>query len=155
VRIAFKSVPRKARGPVYVDTSALLKLYFREPQSKATNDLLQGRSDVVISQLAVTEMVSALARRCREGALAFEEAADVQQAVLLHIEKGIFRCIDVQPETHRDAERLLLETRTVPLRAADALHLALAQGARVKSLVTFDHRTAEASRIVGFDTLPR
>ncbi len=145
----------KAEGLLYVDTSALLKLYFREPESKTTNDFLRGRRDVVISQLAVTEMVSALARRCREGALDVAIASEAQQAVLDHIETGVFRCLEMFPDIHREAERMLLTTSAVPLRAADALHLALARNARAKTLVTFDRRMTEAGRAVGFVTLPR
>ncbi len=155
VPIGSKAASREARGPLYVDTSALLKLYFREPESNLSNAILRGRSDVMISHLAVTEMVSALARRCREGTLPFDVAAKARRAVLDHIETGIFRCVDLLPESHREAEDLLLETKAVALRAADALHLALARGARANGIVTFDRRMAEAGRIAGFVTLPR
>jgi len=149
-----KAISKRAGGPLYVDTSALLKLYFRESDSNAANELLRGRRDVVISQLAITEMISAIARRCREGALDFKMASVAQQAILDHIETGIYACLDLLPETHREAERILFTTREIPLRAADALHLALARSARARSLLTFDRRMAEAGRTAGFVTFP-
>jgi predicted nucleic acid-binding protein len=52
-------------------------------------------------------------------------------------------------DTHREAERLLLALKDVPMRAADALHLALATTAGAAAVVTFDHRLEEAARAVG------
>ena len=56
--------------------------------------------------------------------------------------------------THREAERLLLVVQTVPLRAADALHLALAIAGDAASIVTFDRRLADAARSVGLAAFP-
>jgi len=153
VPIASKA-PDLLHGPLYVDTSALLKLYFPEPDSGTVNLLLRGRSDVVISQLAITEMSSALARRCREGGLDKNVAAVARKAVLAHVDNGVYHCVDLMPETHREAERILSETAVTPLRAADALHLALAKSARTISLLTYDVRMANAARIVGLVTIP-
>lgn len=142
------------KGPLYADTSALFKLYFPEPRGDAVNQTLLGRRDVVISELTVTEMVSALARRRREGVLHADVARKVYRTVLRHIEEGIYRCLELSAQTHREAERLLLVTEAVPLRAADALHLALAGSVRAKSLLTFDQRMAGAARAAGFVTIP-
>jgi hypothetical protein len=51
-------------GPLYCDTSALLKLFLPEPGSDAFNEVVEGRDDVLVSDLAVTEIVSALAGDC-------------------------------------------------------------------------------------------
>ena len=56
-------------GPLYCDTSALLKLYLPEPDSDAFNEVVEDRNDVLVSDLAVTEMISAIARRLRHGSL--------------------------------------------------------------------------------------
>ena len=52
-------------GPIYCDTSALLKLYFPEPRSADLTRVVEGRDDLLVSDLAVTEIVSALSRRVR------------------------------------------------------------------------------------------
>jgi predicted nucleic acid-binding protein len=41
-----------------------------------------------------------------------------------------------------------------PLRAADALHLALATEAEARAVVTFDQRLAAAALLAGMDVLP-
>jgi predicted nucleic acid-binding protein len=56
--------------------------------------------------------------------------------------------------THREAERLLPAVQAVPLRAADAFHLALAFEGDAPSIVTFDRRLADAARSVGLAAFP-
>ena len=53
--------------PIYLDASALIKLFVPEPESDALNASLVGAEDVVVSELALTEVASALGRRVREG----------------------------------------------------------------------------------------
>jgi uncharacterized protein with PIN domain len=63
-------------GPVYVDASALVKLYFPDSDSARLNRRLAGRRDFVASDLAVTEVVSSLARRQRDGMLCAPRSGD-------------------------------------------------------------------------------
>jgi hypothetical protein len=141
-------------GPLYCDTSALLKLYVPEPGSDEFNDLVEGRSDVLVADLALTEIVSALSRRLREGALARETARRVQQAILGRLDAGVYQRVELTRDVHRRAEHFLLTLPETPLRAADALHLALATSARASSLASFDARLAAAARAVGLVTHP-
>jgi predicted nucleic acid-binding protein len=55
---------------------------------------------------------------------------------------------------HRRAEHVLLTLTAAPLRAADALHLALATAARAASLASFDARMAAAARAIGLAVYP-
>ena len=55
---------------------------------------------------------------------------------------------------HREAERLLLSGEKISLRAADALHLALAVLAEVRTIVTFDQRMGRAANGVGLAVFP-
>ena len=57
-------------------------------------------------------------------------------------------------DVHRRAEQFLLSLPETPLRAADALHLALAASARAASLASFDARLAAAARAVGLTIYP-
>jgi len=50
----------------------------------------------------------------------------------------------------REAERLLM-VLGLPLRAADALHLALATDAQCRVLMTFDARLGAAAEAAGFE----
>jgi predicted nucleic acid-binding protein len=52
----------------------LVKLLVPEPESDDLNRALVGLTDVIVSDLALTEMASALGRRTREPRLARKEA---------------------------------------------------------------------------------
>lgn len=141
-------------GPLYCDASALAKLFLPEVGSDELNTVVAGRSDLLISELAITEVASALARRARAGALGEAIARRVHRKVLAIVASGAFRRLDLLPETHREAERLLLAARSAPLRAADALHLALALTARASTILTYDRTLARAARIQGLAAWP-
>jgi predicted nucleic acid-binding protein len=141
-------------GPLYCDTSALLKLYLPEPSSDEFNRTVEGRVDLLVSDLAVTEVVSALARRLRQGALTREVARRVQHAIVGRIDDGVYRRVELTRDVHRRAEHFLLTLTGTPLRAADALHLALAMSARAASMASFDVQLRAAAQAVGFATYP-
>lgn len=146
--------PRRMRevpGPVYLDASALARLYFPEPGSDALDEALRGRRDLTVSDLAVTEVLAALAER----RLAKVEigAAQARPALVADLEAGMYRRAEIVPATHRAAERLLVAA-TPPLRASQALHLALAMTAGVASFLTYDRRLGEAAGDLGLWCLP-
>lgn len=136
-------------GPIYCDASALVKLYLPEPESGQVNRLVQGRRDLIVSDLAVTEIVSSIARRWRDGVVDRETVTRLQRVILADLDGDLFQRADLTPSTHREAERLLLSLSTVPLRAADALHLALAVTHRAMTMLTFDRRLADAAQAAG------
>jgi uncharacterized protein len=140
-------------GPIYVDSSALVKVYLPEPDSSRVDDLLRKRTDLIVSDLVLTEIVSAAARRMREGDLTREDVITVRQAILDDVRSERLRLLDLDSETHREAERLLV-TLDAPLRAADSLHLTLALGSRCSTIMTFDAKLSEAARHVGMAVFP-
>jgi predicted nucleic acid-binding protein len=128
--------------PVYLDASALVKLFVPEEESDALNGALSGLTDVIVSDLALTEMASALSRRTREKRLTPEQARRLYREVSkLHAGS---RRAELTPPIHRRAERLMLSL-TVPLRTLDALHLATALDAEAATVVTFDPRLRDAA----------
>lgn len=137
---------RIVSSPVYLDASALAKLYVGEADSAELERALIGRSDLLVSELAITEVVSALARRVRQRDLSSRDAGRVHRRILADRERGEFRHLDLSPDLHRAAERLLMQIGgTVPLRASDALHLALAGSAPAGAFVTYDRQLREAA----------
>ncbi len=141
-------------GPLYLDASALAKLYLPEPGSDALDAAIRGRSDLIVSDLAITEIVSAISRRRREGSLPSLSVLRLHRKILADIESGIYVRSDLMPEVHREAERLLLAIDNIALRAADALHLALASLSGASAIVTYDLRQAEAANRIGLNSLP-
>lgn len=139
---------------MYLDASALVKLYLPEAESGELNRAVEGRRDLLVSDLSITEIVSSVSRRRREGALDLSVAVRLHRAILGHVEAGVYRRIDLTTTTHREAERMLLSTEAGPLRAADALHLALAVSGDASSLVTYDRRMADVGRSIGLNVFP-
>ena len=66
----------------------------------------------------------------------------------------MYQRVELTRDVHRRAEHLLLSRTDIPLRGADALHLALATSARAASLASFDVRLAAAARTVGLAVHP-
>jgi predicted nucleic acid-binding protein len=141
-------------GPIYVDTSALFKLYLPERGSDELNRAVAGRRDLVVSELAVTEFASAIARRKREGDLAETDAGHLHQALLRHVDSKLYLLLGLTPSTHRSAEKILLSLETEVLRAADALHLAQAHDSEARTLATYDSHLRRAATARGFALLP-
>jgi len=102
----------------------------------------------------VTEIVSSPCRRRREGAVGTSIIVRLHQAVLDHIEAGIYRRVEMLPAAFRDAERFLLSVESAPLRAADALHLALAVSGDAKTVLTYDRRMGRAASALGLNVFP-
>lgn len=137
-------------SPIYLDTSAVAKLYVPETDSDALESALLGRTDLLVSDLAVTELASALVRRVRQGDLAARDANLVYRTLRRDLSARQFTHLQLVPETYREAERLLATIgQRVPLRAGDALHLAAAIGGGAQGVVTFDHHLREAARAAG------
>jgi len=125
-----------------------------EPGSDEFNRAVEGRDDVLISDLTLTEVISALARRLREGALTREIVRRVQHAMIERLDGDTYHRIELTRDVHRRAEHFLLTLTGMPLRAADALHLALATSSHALSLASFDARLRAAARAVGLATYP-
>jgi predicted nucleic acid-binding protein len=141
-------------GPLYCDTSALLKLYLPEPGSEAFNRAVEGRDDLFVSDLTVTEIVSALSRRLRQGSLLHGAARRAQRAIIGRLDDGAYQRVELTRDVHRQAEDFLLSLTETPLRAADALHLALATSVRTASIASFDVRLLAAARAIGLAIYP-
>jgi hypothetical protein len=137
--------------PVYLDASALVKLFVPEAESDDLNQALAGLTDVIISDLALTEMASAIGRRMREQRLARADAQRLyREASKLH---ATSHRAELTPPIHRRAERLMLSL-TVSLRALDALHLATALDSEAATVVTFDPRLRDAASSQGLFVAP-
>ena len=146
---------RIASSPVYIDTSALAKLYVAEAESRLLERALIGRRDLLVSDLAVTELVSVLMRRARERSIALESATLIHGALMQRLAERMLHRVAVDGSVHRDAERLLMRFGDrIALRAADAMHLMLATRSGARSFVTFDRRLTSAARVHGEFDLP-
>jgi uncharacterized protein len=137
--------------PIYLDASALVKLFVPEEESDSLNRALAGLTDVIVSDLALSEVASALGRRTREQRLTRNEARRLYREVSkLH---ASCRQAELTPPVHRRAERLMLSL-TLPLRTLDALNLATALDAEAATMVTCDSRLRAAAVSQGLFVAP-
>jgi predicted nucleic acid-binding protein len=90
----------------------------------------------------------------REGATTPEAIHLVQQAIAARLDDGSCQRVELTRHTYRQAEYFLVTLTATPLRAADALHLALATAARAASMASFDARLRPAARAVGLAIYP-
>jgi len=105
----------------YLDTSALVKLYFQEPGTAAMQRLAAApRARLAISSLGVLEFQAAVRARQRARTLAARAAAGVLEHFRQREAHGLLR--QILTEAAFDVAALLLDRH--PLRAPDALQLA-------------------------------
>jgi predicted nucleic acid-binding protein len=123
-------------GTAYVDSSALLKLVVREPETAALEADLADRDGLVASRLAVVECRRA-AQRASHGRV-LQTVDQILDAIYL---------IEVTPAMLDDAAAV----DPPVLRSLDAIHLAtaLSVGDPDLEVITYDRRFAEAARANG------
>ncbi|MCZ2826664.1 MULTISPECIES: type II toxin-antitoxin system VapC family toxin [unclassified Modestobacter] len=110
---------------LYLDTSVLIALVTAEPRSAALRDWAEAVDDVfVTSDWSLTEVASGLSIKQRTGALTERERAVVERALARFLAENV-EVVGVHRVDYRTAARLSAQP-TPPLRAADALHLAVA-----------------------------
>jgi len=142
----------------FADTSALVKLYVDEPGAA---EVRGQAAPFTVSAVARVEVVSALARKNRSGAL----AGDVAHVFARHFEAdwhgsgdepSRFTIVDAGPSILNEAAALV---RVHPLGALDAIQLASAVLARraapeLDTFLTFDDRLRDAAAAEGFAVVP-
>ena len=120
----------------YLDSSAIVKLAVREPESLALRRYLRRRQPLVASALARTEVLRALLP-------AGEEAVARGRSVLQRLD-----LVRVNDRILNAAGAL----RPADLRSLDAIHLVTAGelGDDLDALVTYDHRMVSAAQQLGY-----
>ena len=126
---------------LYLDSSALVKLAWKEDESSSLNKMLAGWPDRVSSELSHVEVIRAAHRVSTEPAV-HTRAREVLAAVNLLAISG---------------EVLELAATVEPnqLRSLDAIHLgsALALGSDLGAMVTYDVALASAARQAGIEVI--
>ncbi|HET7876420.1 MAG TPA: type II toxin-antitoxin system VapC family toxin [Methylomirabilota bacterium] len=138
---------------IYLDTSALVKLYVDEEGSATVREALGPLTLAVTSAIAYLEARAALARRRREGGLAVAAYRGTVRA--LEADWQQYMVVQVHEALIRDAARLAEARR---LRAYDALHLASARLIRRRLgppivFACWDRELERVARAEGFRVL--
>jgi predicted nucleic acid-binding protein len=133
----------------YVDTSALLRIIFREPGAL---DELRSFDALVSSELIVVESARTIDRLRHQGSLTAHEAAVRGRAVTQWLE-AIDLVLLRPPVLSRASEPM-----PMPLGTLDAVHLATAliwrdRVSPLPAMATHDTALASAARAFGFEVL--
>lgn len=141
---------------IFWDTSALVPLLVEETNSPLAREVAERDGDLLVWWGTPVEVLSAIARREREGGMSAADADGAREGLALL--EGAWSEVLASDEVRDGASRLL---RVHPIRASDALQLAAAltwARGRPKGcgMFTFDASLAEAARREGFDlVVPR
>lgn len=138
---------------IYLDTSALGALFFREPAAAAVLSRLESvdNGGLCVSAWALAEMTSVGAIKERTGSIDSAGRMECLAAFNRFVSDSVI-LVEVEPGDFRTAV-VLLDTPALALRAGDALHLAIARRLRA-GLATVDARQALAARHYGMELFP-
>jgi predicted nucleic acid-binding protein len=130
---------------LYLDTSALVKLFFREAGSKVVIDLVGKADSVITSQVAYAESCSALARRKRDKRLTDKEFETAKR----NLDETWPQMDTILVDEIKAGELAIKHV----IRGFDAIHLAAALELRTiedkaidLTFCSFDARQNEAAR---------
>jgi uncharacterized protein len=124
---------------IYFDTSALAKWYLREEQSDEVEAYIQAHGPVAISDLTVVEMRSLLSRHRREKSIDIGLEGQIFATFQEDIRQGFLICHPFPSGLALATTNLLTLLQDIPLRALDALHLAIAREFQAETIATSDH----------------
>lgn len=138
---------------LYLDTSALVKLYVPETDSATITHLLDTAEMVSTSRVAYAEARAAFARKRREQAVTLRDYRTIVQD--LENDWDTFFIVDVSDGLIKRAGQL---AETFALRGYDAVHLASAaiigeQGSQAVMFACFDEKLSRAARRQGLAVL--
>ena len=136
----------------YIDTSYLAPYYLPEVSSEVVERRLLKLpvGSLVISPLVRSEFASLLSRKSRTKEMDGADARRTMTALDTHLAAGILRMVSVGPRDFERATEWIMAMRH-PLRAPDALHLAVA-AREDAAFWTLDKALARAAKWVGLET---
>jgi len=137
---------------VYVDTSALVPVFIQEPKSEAVIAWLESSgARLAISEWSLVEFASAASIKVRSGRLTASLARDARARVDDFAKKHCLVALPGQQEYRRAAE--WAGNDALKLRAADALHLAIADSLRAEAILCLDDSMIESATSLGISVV--
>jgi len=124
----------------YFDTSSLLKFIIKEIGSEENLNIWNFSDEKVCSQLTRTEMHSALMRKVREGSI----SASAMRARLNAMDK-LFADVILVDITSEVIDASCELVKELPLKSADAIHLATALMVRADLFSSSDKKLCAAA----------
>lgn len=141
---------------IYVDTSLLTAYFIPEVGSQKVQNFLLKQDEVNISILTRVEFASSIKSRHLSTdptlKISKEDAFKVLKELSAQIQNGYYHLLPIFIEDYKKTEEFLSDLNNeISVRAADALHIALALREGL-TLATADDQQAKASRALGVET---
>ena len=136
---------------IYVDTSALVPVFIREPKSEAVIGWIESSGErLAISEWSLVEFASAAAIKVRTGQAAAKLAKQATARVHEFAQKHCTVAVPGREEFRRAAN---LAGDTLKLRAGDALHLAIAESLSAQGILCLDDAMIESAKSLGMNVV--
>ena len=136
---------------VYLDTSALVPAFIREPKSEDVLAWLEASHEpLAISEWSMTEFASATAIKLRTGQIGAALAGQAWMSLLDFAEAHCLIAVPGRSQFGRAAD--LVREPGSKLRAGDALHVAIAE-AIAESVLSLDDAMLESVKGVGLKAI--
>lgn len=138
---------------IYLDTSALIKLYIREEGSERVQERVSSQSiPLPVWEIQEMELINALRLQVFWENLSEREVEDQLQLFRERKKRGHY----FYPEIDRsslltDFDRLSKETGQLGCRTLDILHVACAVQLKVNEFVSFDQRQVALAKVAGLN----
>jgi len=137
---------------IYIDTSALVPAFIREPKSEAVLAWIETAGEgLVVSEWSITEFSSAAAIKTRTGEIAAATAKQARARFLAFAQNHCSIAVPQRKEFRRAAE--LAGDMNLKLRAGDALHLAIAEASNAQGILCLDETMNAGAKKLGLDVV--
>jgi len=140
-------------GGLYLDTSCLLKLFFPEPETAPTLDLLAREERVVVSELARLEAVVQVQARRAGGVIKAAQCGKLLRRIDEVLDSDPFDVAPCPPGIFAVAEEQARAGRSLHCRTLDRLHLAVMAQLSLRRLLTNDRTQAAAARALRYQVI--
>lgn len=141
---------------VYADPSALLKLYLREPESRAMARWRSRAGDpLLLTHHGWLEMLNGIALAAHRGLISDAVHDAAIEALDDDVASGRYRLADLlwRATLKRAAGLSRTHTKSLGCRSLDILHVASALELGMKQFLTYDLRQAKLARMAGLKTI--
>jgi predicted nucleic acid-binding protein len=139
---------------LYLDTSALLKRYFKEPYSDEIISRWKGATEIVTSSVAYAETMASFYRKKREVGLSDKVIKKIVNS--FRMDWKSFIRVELTDDLNEYIDKAV---GSHPLRGFDAIHLASALTVHEMLpedflFACFDRRLTHAAQVEGLETFP-
>lgn len=140
---------------IYLDTSALIKLYLIETGSEQVNDLVRGQDEPLpVWEIQEAELVNALRLKVFWGEIVEAQADKLIGLFQNRKESGLYYF----PELDRSKllpsfQQLSIHTQVIGCRTLDVLHVCCAVLIEADRFVSFDERQCRLAKLAGLDVV--